>query len=75
VQESEAPTLAHVGHVLARGCSVLKRRVTTGGEEAGEGGGEARCWLGKPKRNRSSLDQTRSKSLKVTKTKENVTIE
>jgi hypothetical protein len=64
-QESETPTSACVGHALARGSSVATRRATTSGGEAREGGGEARHWPGKPERNRSSLDQIGSKTLKA----------
>ena len=64
--------LARVGHALACGGSVVTRRVAIGGKEVGEGGGEA-CWLGKPKRNKSSLDQTGSKTSKATRAKGNVT--
>ena len=48
--ESEAPTSVRVGHVLARGGSFAMRRAATGGREVGEGGGEAHCWLGKPRK-------------------------
>jgi hypothetical protein len=72
-QESETPMSARVGHALAHGDNVATRRTVTGGEEVGEGKGEARRWLGKPERNRSSFNQTASKTSKVTKTKENAT--
>jgi hypothetical protein len=54
--ESETPTSAHVGHALARGGSVVMRRVATGGREVAEGSGEVRRWPSKSERNRSSLD-------------------
>jgi hypothetical protein len=36
-------------------------------------GGEARRWPSKPERNKSSLDQIRSKTPMATRTKENAT--
>jgi hypothetical protein len=65
--------LAHVGHALVHGGSVAMRSATTDGKEAEKGEEEVHCWLGKLERNISSLNQTGSKTLKVTKTKENVT--
>jgi hypothetical protein len=49
------------------------RRVVTRGGEAGEGRGEVCRWLGKPEKNRSSLDQTGSKTPKATRIKEKMT--
>jgi hypothetical protein len=62
------------GHALARGGSVVTRRVATSGGEAREGRGEVSRWLCKPGKNKSSLDQTGSKTPKVTRTKEKATI-
>ena len=50
MQESEALTLARVGHALTCGGRVVTRRVATSGKEVGKGGREARCWLVSPKR-------------------------
>jgi hypothetical protein len=47
-----------VGHALIRGGNVATRRAATSG-------GDARRWLGKPKKNKSNLDQTGSKTLKA----------
>ena len=63
----------HVGHALARGDNIGTRRVATSGREAGEGGEEAYCWPGKPERNRSSLNQIKSKTPKAIRTKEKAT--
>jgi hypothetical protein len=71
--ESEAPTLTCVGHALACGGNVAMRRVVTSGGEAREGRGEMRRWPGKPKRNKSSLNLTGSKTPKATRTKEKAT--
>jgi hypothetical protein len=60
---------ARVGNALARGGSVVTRRMAISSGEAGEGKGEDRRWPNKPERNRSSLDQTRSKTPKATGTK------
>jgi hypothetical protein len=66
---------ACVGHALTRGSSVATRRAAIGSREVGEGGREACPWPSKPKMNRSILDQTGSKTSKVTKTKENAMTE
>jgi hypothetical protein len=71
--ESEAPTLACVGHALACGGNVAMRRVVTSGGEATEGKGEVQCWPGKLERNKSSLNHTGSKTPKATRTKEKAT--
>jgi hypothetical protein len=73
--ESETPTSTHVSHALARGGSVVMRRVVTSGREVAKGIGEVRCWPSKSERNRSSLDQIGSKTPKAIRTKENVTTE
>jgi hypothetical protein len=73
-QESKAPTSTRVGSTLARGGSVATRRVTTSGGEVGECGGETRRWPGKPKKNRSSLDQIGSKTPKEIRTNEKAMI-
>ena len=52
-----------------RGGSVATRRVMTSGGEVGEGKGKVRCWHGKLEMNKSSLNQTRSKTPKVIRTK------
>jgi hypothetical protein len=73
-QESKALTSTRVGPTLARVGSVATRRATTDGGEVGEGGEEARRWPGKPKKNRSSLDQIESKTPNEIRTNEKAMI-
>jgi hypothetical protein len=65
----ESATAACVGNALARGGSVVMRRMAIGSGEAGEGKGKDCRWPDKPERNISSLNQTRSKTPKATGTK------
>jgi hypothetical protein len=53
-------------------CKYIIICTSTGSKEAGEGGREVRRWPGKPESNISNLDQTRSKTRKVTRAKEKV---
>jgi hypothetical protein len=62
MKKSEAPMSVHVGHALTRGGSVATKRAAIGGKEAGEGKGEEHFFPSKPEMNRSSLDQTKSKT-------------